>query len=150
MNQSFCQGTSITIAIHTGKCLNPAVGHSLTPLAGSGDADTEKGAHQHQQWPRSWSPRSEAVRLWVSAGWKTGLSALPPNFLEVWLGADSEENMPPTDSCSTRDFPWKLLFKKFPPSFTDLRVRGQARQESSHRMRNWVCLLDFLSLIYMV
>lgn len=45
-------------------------------------------------------------------------------------------------------FSLKTPTQKFTQSSTNLRVRNQERQASSHRMRNEICLLDFLSLIY--
>lgn len=158
MNQSFCQGT---ITIHAGKCLNLAVGQSLTPSLAPGTQTWGVptrigGAHQLRRCP----PASAVplvptvrgkVRLWVSAGWKTGLSAIPPNFLEVWLRAGWLRGKHATYWLLQHPgFSLKTPIQKLTRSFADLRVRDQAREESSHRMRNWICLLDFLSLLYTV
>lgn len=157
MNQSFCQGTSITITIHAGKCLNLAVGQWALPPR------WHRGHRREGCPPASAVPTSIGgaqvlvpmvrgkVRLWVSAGWRTGLSAIPPNFLEVWLRAGWLRGKHATYwLLQSPGFSLKTPIQKLTRSFTDLRVRDQAREESSHRMRNWICLLDFFSLLYTV
>lgn len=94
MNQSFCQGTSITITIHAGKCLNMAVGESLTPSRAPGTqtwgVPTSIGAaHQCRRCPGPGphgQRQSQALgQRWLKDGAVGNPSKLSGGVTEGWL-----------------------------------------------------------------
>lgn len=145
MNQSFCQGTRITITIHTGKCLNMFVGQSLTPLLALGtqtqrmvptSISSDPGPCSHGQ---RWSGLGSAL---VETRATSNPFRLSGGVIEGWLrGKHAIYGLLQQPGLSL-----KTPIQNFTRSFTDLRVRDQAGWASSHRMRNWICLLDFISL----
>lgn len=73
---------------------------------------------------------------------------MPPNFLEIRLRAGLGRNMHLLTLAALGIFPENSHSKIHMELHQFTGKESQERQVSSHRMRNEICLLDFLPFIY--